>query len=472
MELDPNPQTPPHDPEAELAVIASVLVYGTEAKDEAGSLQESDFFVPAHRDAWHAISQLAARHAPMDPISVGAEVATLGMNRRFEPSWQEWSFAAAQKAQVMQLVGHFAGMIRQMSVLRKMLELCTEVAAKCYARQPVDEVMALAREQVSRLEIYGDENEPKRVGDVLPAALDEIEQRARGEGKSVKSSISTLQKIIGGYKAGQLIVWAARPGEGKTAAVIKEAMGAAVDQGIPALLSSHEMSVQENIERKLGMKAHVEVSRIVNGSLDYSEWRKLQNAAGTISDVPLYIDDRTLPLAKLCATIRRWVSKVVRARATKADDEPIALVVVDYAQLVKVEKSFNAQTREREVACVSRELKLLAKELKVAIILVCQMSRAIEARGGMPQLSDLRESGALEQDADVVIFIHCDAPPEDKKARGKSGPRVLVIAKQRNGKTGLADTNWIAEYMEFVGAAPDEYDGPDMRANCYDGGNA
>ena len=447
--------TPPYDADAEQAILAAALVYGSEALDEAGSLHDDDFFVPCHREAWHAISTLAARRSPIDPISVGAELAAMGVSRRFDPSWQEWSFAVAQKAQVVQLVAHFAGMVRQMAVLRKLLEMCIEVSAKCYAHQPADEVMAIAREQVSKLEIYGDESEPKRVGESLPAVLEEIEKRARGEGKSVKSSISTLQRIIGGYKAQQLILWAARPGEGKTAAVLKEAMGSAVDQGIPALLCSQEMSIQENVERELGMKAHVEVERIINGSLDYGEWRKITTAAGEISDVPLFIDDRVQPLAKLCATIRRWVAKEVRGKAPRQadgqqDGEPIALVVVDYAQLVKVEKSFNAQTREREVACVSRELKLLAKELKVAIILVCQLNRAVESRGGIPQLSDLRESGALEQDADVVIFIHCDAPPEDKKARGKSGRRVLVVAKQRNGKTGLAEANWTAEWMEFT----------------------
>ena len=460
-------QTPPHDADAELAVLASALVYGAAALDEAGLLREDDFFVPAHRDAWNAISNLAARRAPMDPISIGAELATAGLSRRFEPSWQEWSFAVVQKAQVLQLVGHFAGMVRQMSVLRKMLEMAIEVQARCYARQPADEVMSLAREQVSKLEIYGDSAEPQRVGVVLPGVLDEIDKRARGEGKSIKSSLSTLQRIIGGYKPGQLIIWAARPGEGKTAAVLKEAKEAAVEQGIPALVVSQEMSTQENIERELGMVAHVEVDRIINGTLDYSEWRKLTNAAGQISDAPLFIDDRPLPLAKLCATLRRWVAKEVRGRAKKDDEAPIAMAVVDYAQIVKVEKSFNAQTREREVACVSRELKLLAKELKIAVILVCQLSRAIETRGGLPQLSDLRESGALEQDADVVIFIHCDAPPEDKKARGKSGPRVLVVAKQRNGKTGLAHTNWTAEYMEFTAASEqgDDYHAPDAQVN-------
>ena len=461
----PENQTPPHDEEAELAIIASALVYGQDALDEAGALQEGDFLVPAHRDAWRAISHLAARHAPMDPISVGAEVAALGMDRRFEPSWSDWSFTAARKAQVVQLVAHFAGIVRQMSVLRRLIDTCVEVAAKAYARQPADEVMSLAREQISKLEIYGDEDEPTKIGDLLPGALEEIESRSRGEGKAIKSSISTLQRIIGGYKAGQLILWAARPAEGKTAAGLKEAIGAALDQGVPALLSSHEMSDQENVERVLGMKAKVEVSRIVNGSMEYSDWKKIQSAGGDVSEIPLYIDDRPLPLAKLCSTIRRWHTKEVTGKS-----KDIALVVVDYAQLVKVEKSFNAQTREREVACVSRELKLLAKDLKIAIILVCQLSRAVEARGGLPQLSDLRESGALEQDADVVIFIHCEAPPEDKQARGKSGPRVLVIAKQRNGKTGLADTNWIAEYMEFVGAEGSDYDGPDTRTDWQNQG--
>lgn len=462
----------PHDPDAELAVISSVLVYGATALDEAGLLVDDDFFIPAHRDTWHAIAQLAARHAPMDPISVGAELAATGMAARFAPSWQEWSFAVAQKAQVLPLVGHFAGMVRQMSVLRKLLEMTVEVQARCYSRQPADEVMAMAREQVSRLEIYGDSSEPKRVGEVLPGVLDEIESRARGEGKAIKSSIATLQKLIGGYKAGQLILWAARPGEGKSAGVLKEAKGAAMDQGISTLVSSHEMSVQENVERELGMQAKVAVDRIINGSLEYSEWRRLQNAAGVISEIPLFFDDRPLPLAKQCATIRRWIAKEVRARASRnakgeQDVDPIALAVVDYAQLVRVEKSFGAQNREREVACVSRELKLLAKELKIAIILVCQLNRAVESRGGIPQLSDLRESGALEQDADVVIFIHCDAPPEDKSARGKSGPRLLVVAKQRNGKTGLARTNWIAEYMEFL-AATDEDDQPDTRGSWQD----
>lgn len=469
MTNDIDTKTPPHDADAELAIIASALVYGRDVMDAMGSLQDGDFFTPAHRSAWQAIAQLAARHAPTDPVSVGAEIAKLSLSGWFAPSWATWAFEAAQKAQVPQLATHYAGIVRQMAVLRRLIDTCTEVAAKCYARQPADEVLSLAREQVSKLEIYGDENEPKRVGELMATTLEEIEKRQRGEGRVVKSSVSTLQHVIGGYKPGQLILVAARPGEGKTAlAAVKEALGAARDQGIPTLISSHEMSAQENIERELGQAAKVEVARIISGGLDYSEWKKLQNAGGAMSDIPLFIDDRPLSLAKLCATIRRWHAKEVRGK-----DAPIGFVVVDYAQLVKVEKSYNAQTREREVSTISRELKLLAKDLQIPIVLVCQLSRAIEERGGLPQLRDLRESGGLEQDADVVIFIHCEAPPEDQRARNQSGPRKLVIGKQRNGKRGIADVNWTAEFMEFTAGSSDEYDGPDTKpTNWQDGRDA
>jgi replicative DNA helicase len=445
---------PPHDPEAEKAVLGAVLIKPDVFEEIQGLVTANDFMIPANREVFEAMAELDRKGKPIDVIVLKDELKDRGAIYRLEEG-PAYLIALAKAVPTAENVEHYARLVHSKAMLRRLIMTCTELSSMAYGKSATaEDLLATAREEMAKLEVDGDSSEIPRVGETLAAALDEIERRCRGDGTAVKSSISSLQAKTGGYKPGQLIVVAAATGEGKSAfAAVQEALGAAVDQGIPALVSSHEMARQDLIERCLGQRAGVEVWRIVNGRLQTPEWKKLQGCAGgALHDAPLFIDDRPHNLPKLCGHIRRWHARHVRAKGHR-----MALVVVDYLQLVDAAAGKTA-TREREVAAVSRAMKLLAKDLGIAVILVSQLSRAYQQRGGRPMLSDLRESGAIEQDADVVLFIHCDAPAENRKARSESGPRELIVGKQRQGWTGTIDVVWTRETMRFDPSAADEDD--------------
>ena len=439
---------PPHDTDAERSVIGTVLVFGEVAMAVAAGLRVDEFFDTACREAWAGILELERSGRKLDQITLDDELNTRGTAGRFNPSSLQWMMECAGLASVVDVLPHHIGIVRSKATLRGLIDLAVEIQARAYTSQSAAETLAIAREGVAQLEVMDDTAGPPRVGDLLPGVLSVIEARARTQEDphAIKTGISTLDEFTGGAKPGQMILIAGRPGDGKSSLGGNIATNQALLSD-PCLMFSAEMEAQEVIERMLGLQAQVNVHRIGRGKIEYSEWRKLMTGAGQLSDAPLYLDDRPHTIAQMMAQSRRWHAKEVRSKGKTR-----CSVLIDYAQLIEVDDSFDATTQEREISIVSGQCKRLAKTLKCPVYLISQLNREVSKRGGPPVITDLRGSGSLEQDADVIIFVHRDLPADKSGARNQAGPAQLIVSKHRGGPTGIAAVNWIPEFMQFTSA--------------------
>jgi replicative DNA helicase len=445
-------QIPPHDEAAELSVLGTVLLSFDASFAPVATLAVDDFFVPHHREAWAAILAVAERRVPVDVISVGDELKSRGMLPRFPGGWSTWAVGAAGKVSAPEHIEAHAEIVHDKATLRRLIALCTEVQASAYSGQQADEVMGVAREGLARLELQSGQKDSLRLGEALGDALATIEQRTLGKtSPGISYGLEALDDILGGAKPGQFILVAARPGMGKSAKVQQVLTHAATKGGVPSHLFSLEMLMQETVERALAGPSRVPAYLMGMGRLDVEQWQHIQSAGGKLYDLPLWVDDRSRSLGRIVAKIHKWHAMEVAKKA------PIGLVAIDYLQRVRTEGR-KTENRDQEIGRISAELKSLAMELHIPIIAVAALSRETEKRRGPPMLSDLRECGNLEYDADVVIFIHRDIPLEDQKARRESGPAELIVAKHRGGPTGVADVFWNAPLMEF--AALDTYHEP------------
>lgn len=444
-------RTPPHDTDAERSVIGTVLVFGEVAMAVAAGLRAEDFFDIACREAWAGILELERLGRKLDQITLDDELQTRGVAAKFKPSALQWMVECAGLASVVDVLPHHIGIVRSKATLRGLIDLAVEIQARAYAGQSAEETLGIAREGVAKLEVMDDTGGPPRVGDLLPGVLSVIESRARTQEDphAIKTGISTLDEFTGGAKPGQMILIAGRPGDGKSSLGGNIATNQALLND-PCLMFSAEMEAQEVIERLLGGQAQINVHRIGRGKIEYSEWRRLMTGAGQLSEAPLYLDDRPHTIAQMMAQARRWHAKEVRAK-----NKTRCSVVIDYAQLIEVDDSFDATTQEREISIVSGQCKRLSKTLKCPVYLISQLNREVSKRGGPPVITDLRGSGSLEQEADVIIFVHREISPDKSEARNKAGPAQLIVSKHRGGPTGIAAVNWMPDYMQFT-AAVDE----------------
>lgn len=455
-------RTPPHDVDAERALIGAVLGYGELALSGIGTLSVDDFYLPEHRDAWEAIVEAGKRRESLDLVSVGAEVAKRGSAGRFVPDWNSWAIAAASNAPVMQAIPSIVRIVREMRGLRKVIELGTAMINSAFAREAFDDVMDTARGGLADLEVLGVDAGPVRVGDAMPEVLEVISDKITSEKiHYVSTGISTLDYTVGGMCPGNMIIIAARPGMGKTS-LADCILEAAAFKSIPSLMFSIEMTRQEWSERMLSLRSGIPANtlrfpkgdprRSGAGALGFSEWKtKLQPAAADLSGLPLFIDDRPLRIGQIVGEARRW-----RAKHVPADG--LGLIVIDYAQIIGVESLGKGETRERAVARISAGVKTLGKTTGCPVILVSQINRAAEKENRPPQMSDLRESGALEQDADIIIFLHREIDTNDPGAKNRDGAAQAIVAKNKFGKTGIANLWWTADIMRYSDLAERETD--------------
>ena len=435
-------QVPPHDEAAELSVLGTSLVAPAEALPLLSGLRVDDFFVPAHREAWAAMLAVLARKMPVDIVAVGDELKARGMWARFPGGWQTWALGCAHHATAPEMAEQHARLIAQKATLRRLIALCVEVQAAAYSSNDLDDLMSRARRGVAALEVQASDKDSVRLGDALGDVLGTIEQRTLGNVQpGVSFGLTALDTILGGAKPGQLVLIAARPGEGKSALLEQIAVKAALG-GVPGHLFSMEMLMQELAERALSGPSRVAAHAMATGKLTVDDWRAIQGAGGKLAEIPLWVDDRSRQIGQIVAKIRKW-------HANEAAGRPPGLVGIDYIQRLVVDQR-RGESRDLELSRAGAELKGLAMELQIPILCVAALSRAVEKRGGPPVLSDLRECGTLEYDADVVIFPYRDIPPEDQKARRLPGAAQLIVGKHRGGPTGVADVYWNAPLMEWA----------------------
>jgi replicative DNA helicase len=341
-----------------------------------------------------------------------------------------------------------------------------EVSCRCSSGERSAELVAMARDGVAELEALSQQAGPVKLADSLGAAITTIADRSDPAKPShlVKTGITDFDNRLGGLAPEEVIIVAARPGKGKTSyanGIARCASGT----GVPTCIISIEMSMQQELERLLSLESGIPATFLRSGRdgagepLGLNYHKNLMAAGVNLSNLPLWIDSRPLTLGQLVSTLRRWYAKEVIGKGF-----PIGLVIVDYIQLVGLEQKGRETSREQQVARISRSMKWLAKQLHCPMVVLCQLNRDIEKRGGEPRLSDLRESGAIEQDADIVIFIDRDND-EEEGAANKDCNGKLIVGKNRNGPIGKFPLLWKAATMRFLSREVHQadYDGPDAR---------
>lgn len=425
---------------AEEQVIGCTLARG-ELAPECEDLRPEDFHLPAHRDIWRCVLALRRRESQLDPVTVADEMTRQGLTIRLEGGDgyllrlgnQAWGLPVAPAADV----------VREKASLRALVALGGAIVAGAREGARADELIATARLGLSDVELRGASTGPAHVRDVLPTTLEAIEARARGSAeRTVSSGIGAFDRIIGGFRPGRLIVVAGTPGMGKSSSAGGIAVHNAL-RGVPSLVFSLEMERDELTERFLSSLSRVPASDLGVGKLDYSQWKHVQGAAARLEGASLWLDDRDLTLARILGEARRWHAREVGV------GNP-GLLVVDYLGLIKSEE--RAQNREREVANMTRAFKGLAKSLKVPVILLSQLSREHAKQGKRPENHDLRDSGAIESDADMTIFMWREFPKDADGADmvNAPGPAEWLVRKNRGGKKGMIPVYWHGETMTFT----------------------
>lgn len=428
-------KVPPQSLEAERAVLGAILLEPALLPRAIEALVPEEFYKEAHRKIFGAMIRLFERGEPADAIMV---TETLRREGVFEEVGGHTILATLQEeGTVATQFAAYAGVVREKALLREMIRVAREIVEEGY--EETDDVQALldrAEQMLFRISHRRFQRSAFPVREILAQAIQHIETlyHRKEDITGLATGFAELDKRTSGLQRADFVIIAGRPSTGKTAFALNVAAHAAVELRRPALIFSLEMSKEQLVQRLICAEARVDSQKVRSGFLQPPEWRRIIDAAGRLSEAPLFIDD-TATLSALEAR--------AKARRIQAEHR-LELVVIDYLQLMQ--GRWRAENRQQEISEISRSLKALAKELNVPVVALSQLSRAVEARGdALPRLSDLRESGALEQDADLIMFLARKETAPDTEV----GTFDLVIGKHRNGPTGRLELVFNAEYTRF-----------------------
>ncbi|MBX5475911.1 MAG: replicative DNA helicase [Clostridia bacterium] len=437
---------PPQNLEAEQSVLGSMLLEREAILRAAEILSDDSFYREAHRHVFRAILDLTDRNEAADIVTVGDELASRGLLEQV--GGHAYLSELANAVPTAANVEYYARIVEEKALLRKLIQVSGEIARRAYSgTEDVTELLDYAEQQMFELSRDRKTRSWAFIRDVLVDTFDHIQRMFEKQGDviGIPSGFRALDELTSGFHESELIILAARPSQGKTALALNMAAHAAVEHRIPVAIFSLEMSKEQLAQRMLCSEARVSSFKLRTGQLANEDWHRLSFALGKLGEAPIYIDD----------TPNMSVMDVrARARRLKAD-HGIGFIVIDYLQLMNTRG--RAENRQQEISEISRSLKALARELKVPVLALSQLSRAVEQREGRrPQLSDLRESGAIEQDADVVLFIyHNPERAEQRETVSYGGSRStvsqveLILAKQRNGPTGSVELVYFHDWTKF-----------------------
>ncbi len=428
---------PPQSLEAEVSVLGGILLENEALSRVLEVIREGDFYRESHRKIFSAILELFERSEPADLITL-SEV--LKKRAAFEEvGGIEYLNSLVNSVPTAANISYYAKIIKEKSILRKLINRATEIVSQGYGDAGnVDDF--LDRAEHSIFEISEDRVRPSfyPIKDIIKSSFKTIEKlyEKRQLITGVPTGFTRLDELTSGLQPSELIIVAGRPSMGKTAFALNIAQHAAIEAQVPAAVFSLEMAKEQLALRMLCSEAKVDAHRLRGGFLSESDWPKLTRAAGNLSEAPIFIDDT----AGLTALEMRAKSRRLRA------ERNLGLIIVDYLQLMRGRA--DSDTREQEISDISRSLKALAKELNVPVVALSQLNRRVEERGDKhPQLADLRESGAIEQDADVIIFLYREEVYN--KSEDKKGKAEIIIGKQRNGPTGTFELAFLDKYTCF-----------------------
>ena len=416
---------PPQDEAAERSVLGGMLLSKDAIADVLERLRPADFYRPTHQQIYDTILDLFGQGEPADAVTVAAELDRRGLLRRVGGAPYLHTLIATVPTAAN--AGYYADIVAEKALLRRLVEAGTRVVQYGYAGADgadVGEVVDRAQAEIYDVTEDRGSDDMVALEDLLQPTMDEIDAIQAGGGQShgVPTGFVDLDELTTGLHGGQMVIVAGRPGQGKSTLALDVMRACSIRHGLPSVIFSLEMSKSEIVMRLLSAEARIKLADMRSGKLSDQDWTKMARRMGEISEAPLYIDDSpNLTMMEIRAKARRLKQKT-----------DLRLVVVDYLQLMTSGK--RVESRQAEVSEFSRNLKLLAKELDVPVIAVCQLNRGPEQRTDrVPQLSDLRESGQLEQDADLVILIN--RPDGYDRDSPRAGEADLIVAKHRNGPT-------------------------------------
>ena len=439
----------PNNFDAEQAVLGCALIDSEAALTIVGKLEEVDFYNDTHRKIFSAIKSLYAISAPIDFVTVSDELEKKGYIN--DVGGMAYISSLSNIVPSAASCNHYINILKRDSVLRQVITVCGDTIAKAYEDDSNESILGTAEKAIFEIAEKGQTGSLVKIADPLESVVNRIEEIHKDSSvlRGLKTGFYAIDKATNGLQKTDLIILAARPGVGKTSLAMNIVSNAAINHGAKCAVFSLEMGKEQLAQRMLFSVANVSMAKALRGELKESDWVKVMRAQNTLKEADIYIDDNAMN------TPSQVLSKCRKLKREKGLD----LIVIDYLGLMKADGK--ADNRQNEVADISRNLKLLAKEIEVPVLSLCQLNRSVETRddGGKPAkpvLSDLRDSGSIEQDADMVWFIHRDMTAKEISEQQNGNYRAeLIIAKFRNGQPGSVFLGWDGSRTSFVNLESD-----------------
>jgi replicative DNA helicase len=431
-------RTPPHDILAEQSTLGGMLLSKDAVADVIELVRGRDFYHPKHELIFDAVLTLYSHGEPTDVITVSEELTKTGMLQR--AGGADYLHSIVSLVPTAASSGYYAQIVADKAVLRRLVEAGTRIANMGYASEgEVTDLVNVAQTEIYQVAGGVETEDYVPLTEAVTVALDEIEAARGQDGQltGVPSGFADLDGLTNGFHNGQLILVAARPALGKSTLALDFVRAASIRHNLPSIVFSLEMGKAEIAMRLLSAETSIPLQKMRKGMIEAKDWTTIAQTRGRIENAPLYIDDSpNMTLVEIRAKCRRLKQRV-----------GLKMIVIDYLQLMTSGK--RVESRQQEVSEFSRALKLLAKELQVPVIALSQLNRGPEQRSDRkPQLSDLRESGSLEQDADMVILLHRESAYEKENPR--AGEADFIVAKHRNGPTDTITVGFQGHYSRFA----------------------
>ncbi len=441
-------RTPPHDIDAEESVLSAVFINNNNLFDIMEILSPDDFYKGAHKKIFRVILELASREEPADLVTVANALKEKGELESIGGA--AFLASISDSAPVAVNAVHYARIIRGKATLRLLIDASSKIIENCLEESgDVEEIIDYAESEIFKISEKKTGSSFQNLGHLIDLNIDKLEEQQGKDGglSGLSTGYTRLNNITSGLQGSDLIILAARPSMGKTAFALNIARNVALEERRPVAVFSLEMSNEQLSMRLLTSEARIDSNRLRTGFISQEDWRNATQAAGLLNEIPIFIDDTP-----------NISAMDVRAKARKLLQKQgdLGLVIIDYLQLMK--SPFKSDRRDLEIAEISRSLKALAKELNIPVVALSQLNRMLEQRADKrPMMSDLRESGALEQDADIIAFIYRDEVYNKEPDNPKKGMAEIIVAKNRNGAIGTALMHFHGQYTRFEELAPDFY---------------
>ena len=430
---------PPHSDDAERSVLGAVMKNKEALFDVLEILTPEDFYSEIHKEIFRSIKELYRKSSPVDTLTVSEEIKR--RNSLEMVGGRAYIAALAADVPSTSNAAEYAKIVSQKASLRRLIETADDIVQKSYEENmETNAILDFAEKEIFEIAQKGQKSDFTHIKDVLLENINIIDKVSQLDGNltGLTTGFRDLDQMTSGLQRSDLIILAARPAMGKTAFALSVAQQAAVKGGASVMIFSMEMSKEQLGQRLLSMESRIDMQSLKTGNLERTDWDQINMALDVLSKADINIDDTP------GISIMEMKNKCRRLKAERGLD----LIVIDYLQLMNMEGK-KTDSRTQEISALSRSLKLLARELDCPVIVLSQLSRAPEQRPNhRPMLADLRESGSIEQDADIVIFLYRDEYYNEDT--DKPGECEVIVAKHRSGPTGTVDVTWLGKYTRFA----------------------